>query len=207
LSENIGKGFSADVDALLDQAGVGAARFFLNGVKTRTRGVDVVANYTLRTPAAGTFNFTVAGNYNDLKVLKVPDSTSALDPAPTLVSRQRIISMEDGTPETKVTGTIDWSSGIAGLTLRGTYYGDVNEPGTTEPADVHTGKKFITDIEARFTIADRFHFGLGADNLFDVYPKATPLPLLSTSGVVNFPFYSPFGFNGRRLYVKAGIDW
>ena len=52
----------------------GGARFFINGVKTRTRGVDVVANYSLATPAnAGTFNFTVAGNYNDLKVLKVPD--------------------------------------------------------------------------------------------------------------------------------------
>ncbi|HEU4959951.1 MAG TPA: TonB-dependent receptor [Sphingomonas sp.] len=207
LSENIGKGFSADVDNLLDAAGVQSARFFLNGVKTRTRGIDVVANYMLRTPNTGTFNFTLAGNYNDLDVLKVPKTTSTLDPAPTLVSRQRIVSIEDGTPATKVTGTIDWSSGVAGFTLRGTYYGDVNEPGTTAANDIHTGKNFITDLEVRFDVADQFHFGLGADNVFDVYPKATPLNLLSTSGVVNFPFYSPFGFNGRYLYVRVGVDW
>jgi iron complex outermembrane receptor protein len=212
LSENIGHGFSDEVDKLLDDAKVGAVRFFLNGVKTRTRGVDVVANYKLTTPAAGTFNFTVAGNYNDLKVLKVPTSTSALNPAPTLVSRQRIISMEDGTPATKVTGTIDWSAKPVGLTLRGTYYGDVNEPGTVEEKDLHTGKKFITDIEARFDVADQFHFGLGVDNVFDVYPDRAPASILlnasgQTSGVVSYPFYSPFGFNGRYLYAKVGIDW
>ena len=205
LSENISSGFSAAVSDLLAPYGVASARFFLNGVKTRTRGVDVVANYKLDTMAVGTFNFTLAGNYNDLKVLSVPETTSTLNPAPTLVSRQRIVSMEDGTPETKVTGTVDWSSGPVGLTLRGTYYGDVNEPGSTAASDLHTGDKFITDIEARFDVAKQFHFGLGVDNLFDVYPDAAPAGY--AAGVVAFPFYSPFGFNGRRLYVKAGINW
>ena len=50
------------------------------------------------------------------------------------------------------------------------------------------------------------HFGLGVDNLFDVYPDAAPANF-STSGVTDFPFYSPFGFNGRHLYVKVGVDW
>lgn len=204
LSENIAA--SGNVAPILNPLHVGAARFFLNGVKTRTRGVDVVANYTLRTDNAGTFNVTVAGNYNDLKVLKVPTSTSTLDPAPTLVSRQRIISLENGTPETKVTGTLDWTSGVVGLTVRGTYYGDVNQPGTTAANDLHTGKKFITDAEVRFNVADQFHFGLGADNLFDVYPKAARAGY-SASGLPDFPYYSPFGFNGRRLYVKVGVDW
>ncbi|MGN6376422.1 MAG: TonB-dependent receptor plug domain-containing protein [Sphingomonas sp.] len=196
------------VNAILDSAGVSAARFFLNGVKTRTRGVDVVANYTLRTDNVGTFNFTVAGNYNDLKVLEVPTSTSTLNPAPTLVGRATILTLEDGTPEKKVTGTIDWKTGPVGLTLRGTYYGDVNEPSTSDPAkDIHTGEKFITDAEARFDVADQFHFGLGVENLFDVYPDVTQAVARSSTGVLDFPFYSPFGFNGRRLYVKVGIDW
>ncbi|MBR0553340.1 TonB-dependent receptor plug domain-containing protein [Stakelama marina] len=205
LSENIRSSFSTDVANLLAPYGVASARFFLNGVKSRTRGIDVVANYKLRTDSAGIFDFTVAGNYNDLKVLSVPETTSTLNPAPTLVSRQRIVSLEDGTPETKVTGTIDWSLGDVGLTARGVYYGDVIEPGSSAASDLHTGAKVITDIEARFTVADRFHFGFGADNLFDVYPDAAPAGF--AVGVVAFPFYSPFGFNGRRLYVKAGLDW
>jgi iron complex outermembrane receptor protein len=206
LSQNIGKGFSADVDKILNDNNVSSARFFINGVKTRTRGVDVVANYHIRTVSAGTFNLTVAGNYNDLKVLKVPTTTSTLNPAPTLVARSTILTLEDGTPETKVTGTVDWDLGAVGLTLRGTYYGDVNQAGTVVTSDVHTGDKFITDFEARFNVARQMHFGLGVDNVFDVYPDAAPAGFSST-GVTDFPFYSPFGFNGRYLYVKAGIDW
>ena len=205
LSENISAGFSQDVADLLAPYGVASARFFLNGVKSRTRGVDVVANYRLRTDNAGTFNFTLAGNYNDLTVLSVPETTSTLDPAPTLVSRQRIVSLEDGTPATKITGTIDWSLGAAGVTLRGSYYGDVIQPGSSAASDLHTGEHFITDIEARYTVADRVHLAVGADNLFDVYPDAAPAGF--AAGVVAFPFYSPFGFNGRRVYAKVGVDW
>lgn len=208
LSENIDVTKYPDVIAALQAQGISAtsARFFINGVKTRTRGVDVVANYRLDTANAGLFNLTLAGNYNDLTVLEVPQNTSAqLVPAPTLVARARRVSLEEGTPAVKVTGTADWALGPMGITLRGTYYGDVNQPGSTPSSDLHTGDKFITDVEARFTVDDRFHFGVGADNLFDVYPNATP-PGFAV-GVVSFPFYSPFGFNGRRLYVKAGIDW
>ncbi len=205
LSENISAGFSPAVAALLAPYGVQSARFFINGVRLRTRGVDVVADYKVPT-AAGRFDFTLAGNYNDVKVLDVPTTTSTLDPAPTLVGRAAILTLENGTPETKVTGTIDWSHGPAGLTLRGTYYGNVVEPGTTPAADLHTGNKLVADIEARYTVNQRYHFGLGVDNIFDVYPHASPAGFSST-GVVDFPFYSPWGFNGRRLYVKLGADW
>jgi iron complex outermembrane receptor protein len=206
LSQNIGKGFSPEVDAILNANNVASARFFINGVKLRTRGVDVVANYRVPTDNAGVFNLTVAGNYNDVKVQKVPTTTSTLDPAPLLVARSTILTLEDGTPEVKVTNTIDWNRGPAGATLRGTFYGDVNQPGTTKASDVHTGDRFIVDVEGRYTIRQRFHLGIGVDNVFDTYPHASPAGFSST-GVVDFPFYSPFGFNGRRLYAKLGIDW
>jgi iron complex outermembrane receptor protein len=207
LSQNIQKGFSPEVDAILNANNIGAARFFINGVKMRTRGVDVVANYRVPTETAGIFNMTLAANFNKVKVLKVPTTTSTLNPAPPLVIRSTILTLEQGTPRTKMTGTLDWERGPLGATLRGTYYGDVNQPGTTAATDLHTGNKLITDIEGRYTFAQRFHLGLGVDNLFDVYPKATPLNILSSTGVVNFPFYSPWGFNGRRIYAKLGMDW
>jgi iron complex outermembrane receptor protein len=206
LTENINANFSPAVAALLAPFGVQAARFFINGVRLRTRGVDLVANYKTTT-SFGHLDLTLAGNVNNVDVLSVPNTTSVLDPAPTLVSRQRIVSLEKGTPRTKVTGTVDWSRGPAGLTLRGTYYGDVTEPGTTPASDLHTGDKLIADIEGRYTFAQRFHLGAGVDNIFDIYPNRTPANLQSATGVVDFPFYSPWGFNGRRVYVKLGVDW
>ena len=207
LSENIRAGVgNSDVDRILGPHGVQAARFFLNGVKTRARGVDVVANYRLRTDSAGLFDITLAGNYSDVQVLKFPTNTATLDNPPALFARTTKKTIEDGTPPFKITGTLDWSLADVGITLRGTYYGDVTQPGSTPANDLHTGEHLITDLEARITAADQFHFALGVNNLFDVYPDKVPAAL-DTSGVTAFPFYSPFGFNGRYLYVRVGVDW
>jgi iron complex outermembrane receptor protein len=183
-------------------AGVSAARFFLNGLASTTKGIDAVANYKLVTDSAGTFDLTVAGNVNDIKVTKVPTSTLS-----TLFARSRILTIEDGTPGTKVSGTAVWTGDTLGATARVTYYGNVLQPGTVATSDLNTGKRAITDLELRYQPKDAaFNFALGASNLFDVYPKKVPAAL-NTTGVTGFPYYSPYGFNGRYLYVRAGLSW
>ena len=206
LSENIAATFSPQVAALLAPYNVSAARFFINGLASTTRGFDVVAHYRLRSATAGTFDFTAAGNVNDIKVTKVPTSLSTLSPAPTLFARSRILTLEDGTPGTKVTGTLDWSLADFGATARITYYGNVTQPGTTAAADIFTGRRAIADLELRYQPKKGVQLAIGGSNLFDTYPKQYPAALNST-GVLGFPYYSPFGFNGRYLYARAGLSW
>ena len=211
LSENISAGtpgtpsYNPAVAELLP-SGVQAARFFINGLASTTKGIDAVAHYRLRTAAAGSFDFTLAGNINDVKVTRVPTTTSTLNPAPTLFARTRILSLEEGTPREKVTGTIDWSLDQLGALARVTYYGDVTQPGTTEANDVHTGRHAITDLELRYQATKGAQFALGVNNLFDVYPDRI-IPANNSTGVLGFPYYSPFGFNGRYLYARAGLNW
>ena len=215
LSENIAATFSPQVAALLAPFSVSAARFFINGLASTTKGIDAVGHYRWRSGGAGIFDFTVAGNLNDVKVTKVPTSISPLSPQPTLFARSRILTLEDGTPATKVTGTIDWSLNDFGATARVTYYGNVTQPGTTATIlvngvamtnDIQTGRRAISDLEIRYQPKKGVQLALGASNLFDVYPKRTPA-YLDTTGVVGFPYYSPFGFNGRYLYARAGVRW
>lgn len=206
LSENIAASFSPQVAAILAPFGVQAARFYINGVKSRTRGLDVVANYRLRSANAGTFTFGLAANFNDIDVLRVPTNTATLNPAPVLFARSRILTLEQGTPDTKVIGSLDWQRGRAGATVRGTYYASVLQPGATAAADLVTGDKFVFDIEARYRILDGVRLAVGADNLFDVYPDQVPASL-NTTGVTAFPFYSPFGFNGRYVYGRLSFDF
>ncbi|WP_343525398.1 TonB-dependent receptor [Sphingomonas sp.] len=206
LSENIQGANNAQVAALLAPYNVSAARFFINGLASTAKGIDVVAHYRARTQSAGAFDFTLAGNLNTIEVTRVPTSTATLNPAPTLFARSRILTLEQGTPGEKVTGTIDWSLDSLGALARVTYYGNVNQPGTTPAADVLTGDRAITDLELRYTTPKGAQIGLGVSNLFDVYPRATPIANNST-GVLGFPYFSPFGFNGRYLYVRAGLNW
>lgn len=208
LSENIQASFSQQVKDILNPFNVPSARFFINGLRSRTRGIDAVAHYRLGNAAdpAGSFDFTLAGNVNEIVVTRVPTNTATVNPAPVLFARSRVLTIEQGTPGEKVTGTIDWAKGAVGLTLRGTYYGDVNQPGTTPAADIHTGQHLISDLELRFQPRKGAQIALGASNLFDIYPDRT-IAANNSTGVVGFPYYSPFGFNGRYLYARLGVNW
>jgi Outer membrane cobalamin receptor protein len=206
LSELINRSFSTQVAALLDPLGVQAARFFLNGVSSRTQGIDLVGHYDLPTDDYGKFDFTLAGNYNDVAVTKLPTSSSVLNPVPTLFARTRIQTMTNGTPEYKVTTSADWNLDRFGATLRASYYGDVLQPGSTLSADYWTGNKIILDLEGRYQVNDHIGLAAGANNLLDIYPTAVPASL-NSNGVLGYPYYSPFGFSGRYLYGRINVKW
>ena len=90
LSELINRSFSPQVASLLDPLGVQAARFFLNGVDTTTKGVDVVGRYRINDETYGDWDFTVAANFNDVEVTRLPTSSSVLSPVPPLFARSQI---------------------------------------------------------------------------------------------------------------------
>jgi iron complex outermembrane recepter protein len=219
LSENLS---GTVVAALLAPYNVSAGRFFLNGIRSTTQGIDVVAHYRVPTAGFGTFDLTAAGNFNDIEVTRAPAPatiTATIGGVPTsatlpIFSRQRIISFEQGTPREKVVGTLDWSLGGWGLTARGSYYGDVTQPSSNGFAedDIHTGRKTIFDLEGRVEVHRNLSLALGANNLFDTYPDYVRLAssrgtVLNSTGLVGFPYYSPFGFNGRYLYGRIGLKW
>ena len=206
LSENIQATASAQVGALLAPFGVQAARFFINGIQTTTKGLDIVAAYTLRTERLGSFNLSAAANLNDISVDRIPTSTAALNPAPSLFGRNRILTIEQGTPRTKIVGAVDWRGDALGATIRAVHYGNVLQPGTVLANDVYTGRNTIIDLEGRYRFNDNVTLALGAENLFDVYPNTTPAAL-NNNGVTAFPYYSPFGFNGRQIYGRLNLSW
>lgn len=194
---------------LLAPFGATAARFFINGVDTETNGVDVVARYRIVDPQAGTFDLTAAGNINEFEVTKTPTASTSVLPTPTsLFGRQAVLRFEEGAPKQKLTLQGDWSREAWGATLRTTFYGSALAPGTLAngSADSETGVRGLVDLEARRTFPMGVTVALGADNLFDVYPRQIP-PNLNTTGAAPFSSFSPFGFNGRFLYGRVSLRW
>ncbi|NOW46661.1 iron complex outermembrane receptor protein [Novosphingobium sp. SG751A] len=181
---------------------VQAARFFINGLHTTTKGVDIVGHYKLRTASVGTFDLTAAANINKITVDSYPTSSTA-----TLFARQRILTITEGTPGEKLVGSVDWSFDKLGATARASYYGNVIQPASTAAGDLSTGRKTIIDLEARYKLIEKATLSVGANNVFDIYPRQTPANLLATNGGVAFPYYAPWGFNGRYLYAKLSLNW
>ena len=49
---------------------------------------------------------------------------------------------------------------------------------------------------------------LGIDNVTNRYPdQVTSAGNLNTNGISRYSNFSPFGFNGRQHYVRAGYTW
>lgn len=208
LSENLSGGA---VTTLLAPYNVTAARFFVNGVKTRTQGIDTVLRYGLRTHGWGRFDFSVADNINKTDVTHVATSTSIL-PNVILFGRQNTLRFEDGTPDNKLILETDWKYTTLGadwsVDVKGTHYGRVLSPGTLAngSADLEIDPAWLLDLELAADFNKHLGVAIGADNLLDKYPNRAP-PSLNTTGAALFSQFSPFGYNGRYLYVRANYHW
>lgn len=203
LSENM---TAANVRQFLTSKGyfgIGGGRFFINGVDTTTKGIDLVANLPLRTEAAGKFDFTLASNFNSTEVTRVPVTAqlAALSPSPSLFGRSNVLGIERGQPKNKFSASMNWQLQKWGATLNATRYGEVLAAGTTEATDFLLTPKTIVNLEGRFAPTNNTSLAVGADNLFDIYPDALPASLNST-GAAPYSNRSPFGRAGRFVYAR-----
>ena len=59
--------------------------------------------------------------------------------------------------------------------------------------------KWLTGLEVAYRAA-AYTIAAGAENLFDVFPDRN-ITVNSFNGIQTFPSHSPFGMNGRTLYL------
>lgn len=210
LSENLS---GPDVEALLASAGitgVTSARFFINGVETETRGVDIVASYGFETADWGDFDLTLGANITETEVTDAP--TSEVLPGVSLFARREIARFEVGQPENKLIASADWSRGPFAGFVRATRFGETIDPGTAADGsgDEVLSPKTIVDAEFSADITEGLNLAFGANNLFDEYPDVTAeTPALDGTFSRIFPFsgFSPFGFSGRYIYGRIRYSW
>ena len=219
LTENLQ---GAAVVALLQARGINnitSARFFVNGIDTRTQGIDIVGNW--RVPDFGMGRLTLTAGYNYNKTRITDRAILPTLPGLTLFARPESFRLTNGQPRSKINLGLDWEFGPAALTLRTNRYGQVLIPGTDtsiaipvggSATDIFLTPKWITDAEVRvrpFGEGQGIELAVGANNLFDVYPDR--LPAGGIFGLNNFflPYssFSPFGFNGRYLYGRVSVEF
>ncbi|MBX9707421.1 MAG: TonB-dependent receptor [Caulobacteraceae bacterium] len=216
LSENLGPtrpsqsaATIAAVLGIIQPLGVSSARFFTNGLETTTKGLDIVGRYRLPTDTLGRFDFTLAANFNDTTVDRVPGVPVVSIPVSPnfLFDRSNILAFEDGTPESKGVGSVEWSLGSWSATARATYYQSVLVPNNVATLDYQTGNATLIDLEGRYEFPFGVTAAVGVNNLTDEYPNFTPATLNAPTGSVGFPQFSPFGFNGRFVYGRLSYSF
>ncbi len=198
------------VRALLESRGifgVNGGRYFTNAIDTRTRGIDVVANYGVDL-GGGTLDLTAGWNWTDTEITRIAPNPEELEQAGLnleRIDRTEIGRIEDGFPNTKLLLSGTWSLDAWDFSLAATRYGSV----TTRPAnaanDQTYGAKWLLDASAAYKL-DNWTFTLGADNLLNEYPDENSFAN-STNGQFPYSNLSPFGFNGAFVYGKVAYRW
>lgn len=186
--------------------GVDSAQFFTNAIDTRTRGVDVVAEYLVRTASLGFFRLSGALSYNKTEITKVIENPAALSSLNvTLFGRQAQRDLVVATPRSKVVLTSDWSIGRFRALARGTRYGSYTESSNVATGDRSFGPKWIVDLDISYDVSKDFTLSIGANNLFDVYPHRTGI--INADGSGAYGNFAPFGLSGGFYYARASLNF
>ena len=185
--------------------GVGSARFFTNAIDTKTRGVDIVGRYARDIGEFGISRFTAAYNQTRSFVTRV-----SATPAP-LAAQQAVLfdriergRIEVGQPHNNLSFTLDHTANALSFNIHAQRYGAVGFRGSAANSslDQTFSPKWISDVSLSYSMPRNARITIGADNVFDVYPDLQ-IQGNSNSGIFMYNGISPFGFNGRFLYVRA----
>lgn len=218
-------GLSPGIQAAFNAAGATQGQFFINGVDTKTNGVDVVAAYKVPGDVmGGDLRLTSSFNYNKTNVSELP--TPGLLAGLDLVTAQDVSIIEDWQPRTRFNVGADWRNNNWGFNVQLAQYGKytVCEGGCTGAVTdtQEFGAKWLTDVQLDYKFDLGLTLSIGANNLFDVVPDRNLIGqsrggtifdtagnvIVTSPGVFQFSRRSaPFGFNGGYYYFKASFDF
>jgi iron complex outermembrane recepter protein len=191
------------IAALLAPFGANSARFFTNAIDTRTNGMDVTASYVLTTAAGGDVQLRAGYNHTRTRVVgdvATPPQLAAFSSV--LFDRIERRRMECGQPSDNLRLGGDYRRSRYGANLNVARYGEVCSF-TQNPADDQVySPKWLTDVEGSYRAAG-YTLAAGVENLFNVFPDRN-ITVNSFNGIQTFPRQSPFGMNGRAIYVRVG---
>ena len=195
------------ITALLQPLGATGARFFTNAINTRTTGVDLIAKYNTTLDNGSTLRLFAGYNYNKTRIrgeVATPPQLTGLGNV--LYDRVERGRTECGQPSNQARVIGDWSKNRFGVNTNVGMYGSycVKQLNTTGADDQTFSTKWITDLEASYRL-DKVTFGVGVQNLFDVYPEQV-LPQLQPQGA-RYSTTNTYGINGRFLYARATVKF
>ncbi len=212
---------TADLAAQLEAAGIPGATdfssisFYTNGFETSTRGIDLVATYTIESDA-GTTDLAAAWNWTKTEV-------ESFDPR--VVRRDRIVDLEAYNPRHRINLSASHTMGDLRLLARASFYDSFVVADTTaggpspicvpfsetsnnpSGTDECFGSEWVVDVEAAYTFNEYYTIIVGAQNVFDNTPgKDFDSGLGNSSGQI-YTSGSPFGQDGGFWYARVRAEF
>lgn len=192
---------------------------FVNGLDTRTQGADFVATYASDYGDYGRVDWSLSGNYNSTRILRVAPPPSNVAPSVVLFDQPAQTTLKDTTPKWRFTAGALWTMGRLSVNLRESFYGSSyqyqQDPVGAFYDAIKVNKAFITDLEVGYQVVGPVRLAVGANNLFNKYPNRELASYrqgqfnTNASGYASslYPNFSPYGINGGYYYGRVTVTF
>ena len=199
-------------DATALNIGVDSAQFFVNGVDTKTTGLDVVLAWKKKS-GDNSFGATLLGNINNMEVNNVNNGT--LDEQTFFGEREKAFLLASA-PDNKFSLNLNYArkwfdAGLAFTRfsevklLDYQMYEDVADYGSfanqVKAATDTYGAKIVTDLTLGFKLSKATRLNIGANNLLNIYPDQQD-DWVEAGGYWDAV---QMGFGGAYYYARLGF--
>ncbi len=202
-----------NIPSTVDPSAV-SAQYYTNGADTRTRGVDMTADYVEDLGNSGAIDWSLALEVNRTKVLRNGTDTNG---NPLLTAQDIAFLTTASAPADKVTLGANWKHGWFGLNLHEIRWGPmVDQVQYTEGPDAYSNSVFYTfhqkalyttNIEISAQLSHGFRLSIGGDNVFNTKPTMVPADTRLLGVTVYDYLATPIGINGGYVYGKVNLTF
>ncbi len=187
-------------DASSFNLGVSEAQFFVNGVDTETKGLDIVLAWK-KTIGSSKFGATLVGNINDMEIKNVKNRN--LDEGTFFGKREKAFLLASA-PKNKFGLNLNYAIHKLNVGLAFTRFSKVVLVDYADEDDVY-GAKIVTDLTAGYQLSKQLKFSIGANNLLNIYPDKQDEQGNTEAG--GYWDSVQMGFSGSYLYTRLGFTF
>ncbi len=177
LSTEIGATDAGDtpLDDLLAANNLSDLSFFVNGLDTRTSGIDFVANYTGWEVGPGRVGASLSGNYTlqNERVGDIKNPALVAGAGQSVANPTQEALFFTSRPQYKAILGLDYDLDRVGVSLYNTLFGPTEFRQQGLDADLYTRfePKVVTDLSLTFRATEQVTVQLTANNLLNVLPE------------------------------------
>ncbi len=170
---------TSSLGKILAAGNLTSVQFFINGIKTKTTGLDFVASYKNIGLGSGKLRINLAGNYNlSNKIVGSPNDPEAIKAAGTTILNTQVRSLlTEGRPKYKAILGLDVSFGKFNAVLNNTLFGptafqDLDNGGSAmENIKQKFSPAVVTDLNFGYSFSKNISASITVNNIFNVLPK------------------------------------
>lgn len=191
--------------------------FFVNGIDSRTSGIDLVTGYKNIQLGSGKMALNLSGNYTfqNEREGAVKNPASVIAVSQSVIDATQEALLFTSRPKFKFIGGVDYEVGKWGLSLNNTLFGPTKfkNAGMSDDLRVEFLTKMVTDLGVTYSASKKLTIALNVNNLLNVLPEwefkaenAAGAKILAGTSTVTTEReqFNLVTFNGR--YSQMGYD-